>query len=305
MKRASGLIGLASLVTLSLTRGSQTAFADVTSDQCIAANANAQSLRRESKLSAARDQLTICVNAHCPGMVRDDCARRLDDLDRLQPTIVFDAKDASGGDVIAVKVTVDGRPLTDKLDGSPLSLDPGPHTFSFAVTGQPPVTRRFVLKEGEKGRIEHVVVAALPSASTSASSQQSANSSAAETPSGGTGPRKSFAMALGATGVAGIAVGSVFGLMAQSQFNDQKSECSVAYCPGPQHSQALTHHADSLRDGTISTIGFIAGGAVLAGAAVLFFTGPSSDGRGDRAQRLAVFPSFAPTLVTLNAQGEF
>jgi hypothetical protein len=57
-------------------------------------------------------------------MVRDDCTQRLDELNRQLPTIVFDGKDAAGGDVIAVSVTVDGRLLTERLDGAPLEVDP-------------------------------------------------------------------------------------------------------------------------------------------------------------------------------------
>ena len=130
------------------------ALADVTTDQCIDSNAKAQALRRSGKLSAAREQLATCVDRACPAMVRDDCAKRLDELDRLQPTIVLGAQDANGVDVIAVSVSIDGRPLTSKLDGRPLEVDPGPHVFEFQSAGRPTETRTLVLKEGEKGRIE-------------------------------------------------------------------------------------------------------------------------------------------------------
>jgi hypothetical protein len=46
--------------------------ADMTKDQCIDANGKGQELRREGKLSEARDQLRACANAACPAMVRDD-----------------------------------------------------------------------------------------------------------------------------------------------------------------------------------------------------------------------------------------
>ena len=91
-------------------------------------------------------------------MVRDDCARRLDELGQVQPTIVFDAKDASGRDVAAVKVTVDGRPLAEKLDGAALAVDPGEHTFVFTVAGGALVTQTFVIREGQKARYERIVL---------------------------------------------------------------------------------------------------------------------------------------------------
>jgi hypothetical protein len=299
---------VASLLTASLALGGQPAFADFTGDQCIAANAKAQLLRREGKLSAAHEQLTLCVDTHCPGMVRDDCARRLDELDGLQPTIVFDAKDSAGGDVSAVKVAVDGRPLTERLDGSPLSLDPGPHTFTFDVAGQPTTTRRIVLKEGEKGRIEHivvVVVAAVPSASPTAPGAPLPIPPPSETAAGGLGTRKTTALVLMGVGVAGVAAGTVFGLMAGSAWNESKQECAPG-CAPPAHAQAVTDHDKAVSDGTFSTLGFIAGGALLAGGAVLFFTAPSaSDAVKDHAGRLTVVPSFGPTVATLSLKSEF
>jgi hypothetical protein len=131
---------------------------DVTKDQCIEANTKAQSLRRSGKLVSAHAQLAICIDPRCPGIVRNDCTQRLDDLERVQPTIVFDAKDAAGNDLSDVRVSMDGKPLVGRLDGTAIEVDPGPHAFTFDVSGQPSVTRGFVLKEGEKLRRERIVI---------------------------------------------------------------------------------------------------------------------------------------------------
>jgi hypothetical protein len=131
---------------------------DVTKDQCVDANSKAQPLRRAGKLVAARAQLAICADPRCPGIVRDDCTQRLDDLERVQPTIVFDAKDSAGNDLSEVKVSMDGKALVGRLDGTAIAVDPGPHAFTFEVSGQPNITRGFVLKEGEKLRRERIVI---------------------------------------------------------------------------------------------------------------------------------------------------
>jgi hypothetical protein len=65
------------------------AAADPTKAQCIASNDHAQEFRQAGKLSKAREQLLICVAQSCPGPVREDCAQRLDELDKAMPTIVF------------------------------------------------------------------------------------------------------------------------------------------------------------------------------------------------------------------------
>jgi hypothetical protein len=118
--------------------GPAPASADVTKDQCIDANTQAQSLRRDGKFAAARAQLQACGATACPGLIRDDCARRMDELDRAQPTILFEVKDGSGRDLDAVQVTVDGQPLAERLTGTAFRIDPGSHSFTFTAADQPP-----------------------------------------------------------------------------------------------------------------------------------------------------------------------
>ncbi len=138
------------------------ALADLTKDQCIDANGKGQELRREGSFAAARVQLRQCATPSCPAMVRDDCTRRLDELESAQPTILFDVKDASGTDIIDVRVSVDGQPLVPRLNGKPVNVDPGAHEFTFEATGKPPVTERLLVSEGEIGRRERVIVGAAP-----------------------------------------------------------------------------------------------------------------------------------------------
>jgi hypothetical protein len=154
--RGDPVLGTALAVVLCLA--STPAGAQVTKEQCIDANGRAQHLRSEAKLQEAREQLRTCSNPVCPVMGRSDCTKRLDDLETAQPTIAFEAKDGAGADVVAVKVTVDGKPLADRLDGTPLPIDPGQHVFTFEMAGQPAVTRTLVLTEGEKGRREPIVL---------------------------------------------------------------------------------------------------------------------------------------------------
>jgi hypothetical protein len=97
----------------------------------VAANEAAQTLRQSGKLDAARQQLRACVAAACPAVLRDDCAQRLDELQRAQPTVVFDVKDAAGHDVATVRVSVDGRLVAERVDGTAMPLDPGEHEVRF------------------------------------------------------------------------------------------------------------------------------------------------------------------------------
>jgi hypothetical protein len=310
--RSSGIRGatvlLAAGVGAFLALVPVSAGADVTKQQCVKANADGQVLRMSGRLTEARTQFDTCGDASCPAIVRKDCAQRLDEVERVQPTIVFDVKDASGADLSAVRVTVDGHPLTDRALGIALRADPGDHEFTFTAEGQPPITRHFVLKEGEKDRRERIVVgvapaisAPAPASSTSAESASSSESDAAERASGGT--QKVLGLVAGGTGLAGVIVGGVFGLMTFSATHQQKSDCqSSSSCA--DRSQALSDHAAAATDSTVSTTAFIAGGVLLAAGAVLFLTAPRAATEPTTTGWILA-PSVGPGAGGVSLRGEF
>jgi hypothetical protein len=288
------------------------AIADMTKDQCIDADTQAQSLRRQGKLASPRAQLQRCGDPACPALLRDDCTRLTDELERAQPTILFDAKDGAGHDLGAVRVTMDGQPLADALGGTALRVDPGAHVFTFTTAGQAPVELTFVIKEGEKERRERVVIGAPPSAPAVAPGPATPAASPPptvlpttppETTDRGMGGRRILGLVVAGAGVAGVAVGGAFGLLTASAANQQKTDCasptSCAHYP-----QAASDHSTAVTDGTVSTVGFIAGGVLLVGGAVLFLTGGHAS-EASTSTGLVVAPSAAPGGGGLWLRGSF
>jgi hypothetical protein len=119
--------------------------------ECLAAHREAQVLRRDGALIAARAKLLVCGQASCPGVLRADCTGWLADLERELPSIVVRAFDA-GGDVTDVVVTIDGVVVRDGLDGRPIELDPGAHALRCARTGGITVERQLLVSVGERAR---------------------------------------------------------------------------------------------------------------------------------------------------------
>jgi hypothetical protein len=126
--------------------------------QCIAAYDKAQVLRRARKLTAARDELVVCSQSKCPGATTADCGPWLREVESTLPSIVVVARDASGNDIPAVKVTVDGVVLTARLSGTPLDVDPGEHQFTFEPELGQRVEQRLLINVGEKNRLVQVVI---------------------------------------------------------------------------------------------------------------------------------------------------
>jgi hypothetical protein len=262
--------------------GSATARADggpstPTKDQCIAANGQAQSLRREGKFAQARAELATCVDPHCPKLVSADCASRLDELDRAQPTVLFDVKDAAGHDLASVRLDIDGQPATAPLDGTAIAVDPGQHTFRFQAEGQPPATEMLVIQEQEKGRREHVT---LGTPAAVASSTPASATEPVPPPPETHSVRRTVALVVGGVGVAGVAAGAVFGILASSAKSDYEAHCgsSIHQPAGACDSTGISGHQDASTKATLSTAFFVGGGVLVAAGAVVFFTAPKAAG---------------------------
>ncbi len=130
-----------------------------TADECASADENAQALRQNAKLRAARQQLQVCLDSSCPAPVRDDCTERLAEVTKATPSIILDAKDGAGISLTAVRVVMDDTALVDHLDGTPIVVDPGKHRFTFTMANASPVEKEAVIREAEKGQF---VVAVFP-----------------------------------------------------------------------------------------------------------------------------------------------
>ncbi len=128
-------------------------------EACVAASDAAQKHRAGKKLVAARKELLVCAQDECPAVVKKDCADWLADVDASLPTVVVAAKDAaSGGDLVDVRVLIDGELLAERIDGAALPVDPGPHTIRFEPKTGKAVEQQIVVKEGERNRLVSVTL---------------------------------------------------------------------------------------------------------------------------------------------------
>lgn len=141
--------------TLAFLFATTSAHAD---DACLSSHADAQLLRKKHALSAAASALRMCAREACPSLVQKDCIRWLSEVEAEQPTVVVVATDEEGNETLGVRVLLDGKPLLEKLDGSPIAIDPGEHVLRFE---RPSGSReeRIVLHDGEKSRSVKVTFA--------------------------------------------------------------------------------------------------------------------------------------------------
>ncbi|HWZ88025.1 MAG TPA: hypothetical protein VNW92_04225, partial [Polyangiaceae bacterium] len=177
------------------------------------------------------------------------------------PSIVLVAKDGAGHDLVGVKLTIDGSPYDGHPDGSAIELNPGQHTFVFQVAGQEPVTRDFILNEGERDRRETIVVGTAPAQGSSKVTQAVPIENAEEN------SHRTLAFVMAGAGAASLIAGGVFGLMSISAHNGYEKNCgsNIGAAPGQCNENGVTGEKDAATKGNLAT-GFVIGGSVLAAA---------------------------------------
>jgi hypothetical protein len=250
-------IALVPLLALSGAFIARPAFAE-TDDECITWNENAVQLRKANKLLESRENLARCSAPACPDVVRSSCADRLSQLNAVMPSVVFEVHDANGKDTTNVKLYLDDRAIARSLEGQAFEVDPGAHSFRFELPDGATLTRELVIREGEKSR--HEVVSFEPE-KPPAPPPVEQPPPAPPTPLG--------VWILGGVGAASVVAGTVSGVMAIVKWNNAQHECNSTSCTSL--SQANTDHDGAQTAATVSTVTFIAGGALVAGAAVWYF----------------------------------
>lgn len=121
-----------------------------TVNECVATHREAQSLRQQYRLVESRGLLIECSNSACPGPVRRDCLRWVDEVGAQLPSVVFRV-DSKGGDPVSnVKIYLDDELLSPSMPTRAVDVNPGPHRFRFVADGKPPIEQDIVLVEGEK-----------------------------------------------------------------------------------------------------------------------------------------------------------
>jgi hypothetical protein len=159
-----------------------------------------------------------------------------------------------------------------------MPVDGGTHVVTGAAPGRKDWEKRIVLKPSG----DTVTVAipelespnAAPAAPQPASAQPPPAQQDVTTPvqprAGGLSGQKIGALAAGGVGVAGVVVGSIFGLKAFSKHDEAAKACELR-----SDQNCVDVKADGMHAGNISTVAFIAGAVGLTGAAVLWFTDKS------------------------------
>jgi hypothetical protein len=213
--------------------------------------------------------------------------------------LYLEAYDASPSGLVLYNVA---RIYDTKLADRPLAM-----TFYRRYIGDPGAETdriRFANERLTKLRAAEALSADLATASAkpvSPATPTAAPSRTVEGERGGWSALRWTGVTLGVVGLAGVAVGTAYGLAAASKASTARQTCDGSICTtqaGVDAAHAATDRA------TVSTVGFAVGGALLAAGTALFFVGAEKK-RPERpwAGKLTWDASASPSELTLGLKG--
>jgi hypothetical protein len=238
---------------------------DVTRSSCVEPYESAQQHRNAGDLLRSRDELRRCSATTCPVLIQSDCTTWLVQVAEAIPSVIFAAK-LDDESVFDVSVAIDGTAATSQLDGKPVEVNPGLHTFAFTRQGFPAIEKKLIVAAHEMGQIVSVGWKAPVITAPAVPLQAAPLALEPEARSGASAGRVLGWSALGLA-VAGVAVGSVTGVMMYGARSSAEAACPNNLCkPG-----GLDDIDHARTYATVSTVGFAVGAAtaLLGGYLVL------------------------------------
>jgi hypothetical protein len=189
-------------------------------------------------------------------------------------------------------VRVDGEVVPKDQWEKPMPVDPGPHEIDVVAPPNPKQTES-VTVHGKGARTEWTATTRAPATPSPAASRAPAaaiapvpepttdegnhdGSRVYGLPPEGSSTQRTLGLVTGGVGLAGLALGGIFGAMSLSAHSSVVARCpTYPTCPSSDRAGLDAENQNASSYGTVATIGVIAGVVLVAAGAVLFFTAPS------------------------------
>lgn len=217
--------------------------------------------------------LVAAARQHLQRAIDLAAAQRDDRLDLAKTRLVAIDKRVPRLTIVLAPTGKDARVKRDDVElgagsiGAPLPVEPGKHVITVSADGHVDRTFEITLAEGAQQSIDVDVgpegPGSLP-APAGGEPQESSSSS-----------MKTIGFVVGGVGLAGVGVGSVFGLIALNKHSESKQSCDPTnenLCD----QAGVDARNDARAAGNVATAGFVVGGVALATGIALVLFAPSS-----------------------------
>jgi tetratricopeptide (TPR) repeat protein len=192
--------------------------------------------------------------------------------DQLEPELarlaVIIAKEAQ---VQGLVVERDGRAIDAAEWATPIPIDSGTHTIRALAPGKKTWSTQVTISAPRTRASVNVPVLEDEPGGGAVIPPPPGKEQTDVRPNDAGNTQRLVGLIVGGAGVVALGAGAFFGLKAGSTYDDAIAQCNAAH----QCQQSGLDLADTATSqATISTVSFVAGGVLLAGGAVLYFTAP-------------------------------
>lgn len=167
-------------------------------------------------------------------------------------------------EVSGLEIRRDGNVVSRAEWGSAIPVDPGAHAVTVVAPGKEKWSTAVTIEPN--GAQVTIAVPSLRDEQAAGGAGAASHASG----DGSSGVQKPLGIVVGSLGVVGLVFGTVFGLHTSSQKKEGLTHCVNNVCDADGVQLIDDAHASA----TLSTVSFIAGGALVLGGAVLYFTAP-------------------------------
>lgn len=175
----------------------------------------------------------------------------------------------------SLDVKLDGSPIDPAAMKTPIPIDPGEHTIEASAQGKKPFSTTIDVVEGSNApSVEIPELEDEPKTERIEPQRQEIIEPPHDEHRGS--PQRTIGVIAAGVGVVGLGVGGYLGLRTSSMWKEAQTHCIDLECD----QEGVDLASGAKRTGNMATIGVIAGGALLVGGAILFFTAPRASSTG-------------------------
>jgi hypothetical protein len=216
-------------------------------------------------------------NSEREAVARERSAALAPRLSKLTISVAPASKSLQG-----LELTRDGVAVREPEWGLALPTDAGEHEITAKAPGYEPFeTKVSVNGEGVTVPVNVPELAPEAGPTVAPATTELPPSAPVQNAPHGLGTTRAAALVAMGVGVAGVGVGTVFGLLSKSKHDDAAKACVGAACPD---SNSLAAANAAQRDGNVSTVAMIVGGVGLVTGVTLWFAAPKTNDQAPSAQ---------------------
>jgi hypothetical protein len=233
---------------------------------CESSYEKAQTDRLAGHYISASAAALACSQIQCNQAIVRECLRLYESLEQDTPTLVFSARKGEGGELVDVKVEMDGKQVADKITGRAMAVDPGPHQFAFIDPVRGRIETTETARVGDHARVIEAVFPD-PNAKNAPPGEPGAADQGAKAQGSKGIPPMTYV--LGGVAVVGLASFAFFRISGVGDYNHYNSTCSPECNP---------NDIDKVRTKfTLSYVSLGIGAAAAVGAGVVYVISKSGN----------------------------